>query len=260
MGTCWALPRGSLLLPAPGEPPRVPFHPPTLVTLDAGIDPLCLKTGRSNKRKSEEVNGEVKQEAMSVEKEEEELEEKVRAGAVGGRGLGRLLCRGAGFERLGLGERRALSYPFLPLSRNKMRKGLKSKPKKGKEEGERSLLWVGVRPSGPRCPPPAASSARGRRRCSASSFPLCFLTPRSEIKDEITQVKTTPPAKVSSFSSISAFLGGFLNAFDSSKLGLGFPKGKEKPFPGRAASKNLPPPPMEGGEQHRAAGLLPGCF
>lgn len=40
---------------------------------------------------------------------------------------------------------------------------------------------------------------------------LCFLTPRSEIKDEITQVKTTTPAKVSRFSSPhpSAF-GAFL--------------------------------------------------
>lgn len=254
----------------PGDPrscrrrksPFMSHSPPTLVMLDVGIDPLCLKTGRSNKRKSEEVNGEAKQEAMSVEKEEEELEEKVRAGAVGGRGLGRPLCRGAGFERLGPGERRVLSYPFLPLSRSKMRKGLKSKPKKGKEEGERSLLWVGVRPSvRPPLPSAAASLARGRRRCSASSFPLCFLTPRSEIKDEITQVKTTTPAKVSSFSSISAFLGGFLNAFDFSKLGLDIPKGKEKSFPAHAASKKSPPRGRWGAAQPEPGLLLkPGLL
>lgn len=144
------LPRGAPLLPVPGEP--LVSHPPpqTLVASDLRIDPFRFEPGRSNKRKSEEVNGEVKQEVMSVEKEEEELEEKVRASAGGGRGLGRLLCR---VERVGL-EGVVLSglplHPFLSPSRNKMRKGLKSKPKKGKEEGERSLLWV---PVGARFPP-----------------------------------------------------------------------------------------------------------
>ncbi|KAK2510814.1 Dnmt1 [Columba guinea] len=48
------------------------------VTRSSGRQPtiLSLFSKRSNKRKSEEANGDVKQETMSVEKEEEELEEK----------------------------------------------------------------------------------------------------------------------------------------------------------------------------------------
>uniref|UniRef100_A0A8C4UJU1 DNA (cytosine-5)-methyltransferase 1 n=1 Tax=Falco tinnunculus TaxID=100819 RepID=A0A8C4UJU1_FALTI len=55
------------------------------VTRSSGRQPTILSmfSKGSNKRKSEEVNGEVKQEAMNVEKEEEELEDKVCAGTGG---------------------------------------------------------------------------------------------------------------------------------------------------------------------------------
>lgn len=43
-------------------------------------------------------------------------------------------------------------HSFVSPSRNKTRKGLKLKPKKGKEEGECSLLWAGAC----QCPFPSA--------------------------------------------------------------------------------------------------------
>lgn len=99
----------------PGEP-LIPLQ--TLMALERQIDPLRLKTVRSNKRKSEEVNGEVKQEVMNVEKEEEELEEKVCAGTVGSQGLCQLLCWAATVLGLSMccpGGCRALQPPLTLL-------------------------------------------------------------------------------------------------------------------------------------------------
>ena len=99
-----------------GEPRTRSGAVPSLSALGPPrLDAARLKPGRSNKRKSEEVNGEVKQEVMSVEKEEEELEE-VRAD--GGRGLGSdALARRAACSP-------ASPHPLLVSpSRNKTRKG-----------------------------------------------------------------------------------------------------------------------------------------
>lgn len=53
---------------------------------------------------------------MGVEKEEEELEEKVRAGTAGGRCLGRLLCRAAAALGLSVLSWRASCSPASPYT------------------------------------------------------------------------------------------------------------------------------------------------
>lgn len=87
-------------------------------------------------------------------------------------------------------------------------------------------------------------------------IPSYFLTPRSEIKDEITQVKTTPPAKVSSSTSISAFGGLFFKMLLTLwKSGWTSLKEGESHF----QPTQLPEihPLGEGGEQHSLYELGP---
>ena len=58
----------------------------------------------------------MKQEAMNVEKEEEELEEKVCASTVGSRGLCRLFCRAAAALGLSVLSWRASCSPASPYA------------------------------------------------------------------------------------------------------------------------------------------------
>uniref|UniRef100_A0A672UVW2 DNA (cytosine-5)-methyltransferase n=1 Tax=Strigops habroptila TaxID=2489341 RepID=A0A672UVW2_STRHB len=87
-----------------------------------------------------------------------------------------------------------LTLPFASPSRNKMRRGLELRAKKGEEEGDASWCLFDTAPA-------------------LHPFVFPSFTPRLEMKDELTLIKTPPPAKVSSFSSIPALhwvLGLFL--------------------------------------------------
>lgn len=110
----------------------------------------------------------------------------------------------------------SISQPMAFPTRSKTRRGLKSKPKKGEERSVVFLMvlldpiWI---PLGGRCgvhPARCLPQLWGSRRHS-------FLPRRSEIKDEITQVKTSTPAKVSRRLGRASDFGSSLSPFGLSQ-------------------------------------------